>query len=473
VVGEVISERYELVELLGSGGMSSVFRARDRLLERDVALKVLHEHHSEDGEYVERFRREARAVARLSHPNIVTVIDRGEEEGRQFIVFEHVGGETLEDVLEAGPVDVRRALAVTLAVARGLAFAHEHGIVHRDVKPQNVLLNGDGEAKVTDFGIARSLDVESVTQSGRVLGTSHYIAPEQATGKPVDARTDVYSLGVVLFELLAGDVPFRGESFVAVAMQHVHEPVPNVLDRRPELPPRVALAVERALEKDPADRFQSMDELAAELEACLRELEGEPSEGDTLVAPAVPRPPARRAVARRSRLPFVLVAAGVVLLAAALAGILLTQGENAVPTPLAGAGASAPVELSGVGAFDPPPGDGREHGERVADATDGDPATYWTTEQYRDFRKPGVGLVVDAKRAVALSRLTIATDTPGFTAMIRSGSSPEATRVVSPPTNVGARTTFRVSTEPARFYVVWITNLGPHRAVHVNEVRAG
>src|SRR5205085_4309758 len=260
VVGEIVAGRYELRELVGSGGMSSVFKAHDTLLERNVALKVLHDHYGGDGAYVERFRREARAVAQLSHPNVVTVIDRGEDGGRQFIVFELVEGRTLKELLdEEGRLPVRRALQIAIQVARGLAFAHEHGLVHRDVKPQNVILNGDGRAKVTDFGIARSIDVAGVTQSGTVLGTSNYIAPEQAKGGEVEPATDVYSLGAVLVELLTGEVPFQGESFVAVAMRHVNEPPPSILDLRPDVPARVAHAVERALEKRPADRFPTMD----------------------------------------------------------------------------------------------------------------------------------------------------------------------------------------------------------------------
>jgi serine/threonine-protein kinase len=478
VVGEVIAGRYELQELLGSGGMSSVYRAHDTLLERDVALKVLHEHHHEDEEFVERFRREARAVARLSHPNIVTVIDRGEDEGRQFIVFEYVEGQTLKDILEAGPLDIRRALEVTIAVARGLAFAHEHGIVHRDVKPQNVLLNEDGQAKVTDFGIARSLDVEGMTQSGTVLGTSNYIAPEQATGRPVDVQTDVYSLGVVLFELLTGEAPFSGESFVAVAMQHVHEPAPRVLDRRRDVPTQVAHAVERALEKDPADRFQSMDGLAGELEACLAELDGDATESTTLVAPALRAPRQRRASPqrgvsrRRGRLPAALMLGGALLLTAAVvAAFVARDGDGTLPG--LDDGPAAAVKLSGAGAYDPPPGDGQEHPERAGDATDGDPASYWTTESYRTFGKPGVGLVLEAKPEAAVSRVTLTTDTPGFTAEIRSGDAPESTRPVSPARSVTGTTTFTLSSSPARYYVVWITNLGPNSAVHVNEVRAG
>src|SRR5881396_2861728 len=201
MVGETIDERYELEELVGHGGMSSVYRAHDSLLERYVALKVLHEQYSRDEDFVERFKREARSVAQLQHPNIVTVIDRGEQGGRQYIVFEYIDGENLKEfVVRKGRLEVRQALEIAIEVARALGFAHEHGIVHRDVKPQNVLLNGDGRAKVTDFGIARSLDVEQgVTQTGTVLGTSNYIAPEQASGKHVDQHSDIYSLGVVLY----------------------------------------------------------------------------------------------------------------------------------------------------------------------------------------------------------------------------------------------------------------------------------
>src|SRR6266516_5102221 len=226
VVGETVAGRYGLEEVVGHGGMSTVYKAHDSLLERNVALKVLHQQYNEDEDFVERFKREARSVAQIQHPNIVTVIDRGEDDGRQYIVFEYIEGENLKElVVRKGRLDVRAALEIALEIARGLAFAHDHGLVHRDVKPQNVLLNGDGGAKVTDFGIARSLDGEQgMTRTGTVLGTSNYIAREQASGQPVNAQTDVYSLGIVLYEMLTGEVPFPGENFVAVAMKHIQEP---------------------------------------------------------------------------------------------------------------------------------------------------------------------------------------------------------------------------------------------------------
>src|SRR5579884_3923895 len=266
--GDVLAGRYELQELVGAGGMSSVFRAHDRVLERTVALKVLHQRLSDEDEYVERFRREARMVAGLSHQNIVTVIDRGEDDGRPFIVFEFVAGENLKEIVERnGPLPVDRALELAMQIARGLAFAHANGYVHRDVKPQNVLLNGDGQAKVTDFGIARSLDVKhGVTQTGTVLGTSDYIAPEQAQGRPVDEHTDVYSLGIVLYELLTGELPFTGDNFVAVAMRHINEPPPSIRAKRSDVPPRVDAAVQKALAKDPGDRWATMADFGRELE---------------------------------------------------------------------------------------------------------------------------------------------------------------------------------------------------------------
>jgi eukaryotic-like serine/threonine-protein kinase len=469
VVGEIVAGRYELEELVGTGGMSSVFKARDRLLERRVALKVLHEHYTDDEEYVERFRREARVVAQLSHPNIVTVIDRGEDEGRQFIVFELIEGRTLKELLEEeGRLPVGPALEIALQVARGLAFAHEHGLVHRDVKPQNVILNGDGRAKVTDFGIARSRDVQGVTQTGMVLGTSNYVAPEQAQGGKVDRATDVYSLGVVLFELLTGEVPFPGESFVAVAMRHVNEPAPSVLELRPEVPARVADAVARALEKDPAARFPTMDAFAAELEACLAALGSEDDAEVTLVR----RPPVVSPKSRRL-LPAGLVALGLVLVALAVAALLLTRssGQHSKRGSHGGVPAARPVHLTGVTGYDPYGDNHAEHDEDAPKASDGNLATYWTTEHYDSFTKPGVGLVLAAPRTERVTRLTVRTDTPGFTARIKSGSSETGTfSPVSPLRVVASSTTFRVSGGAARYYVVWITKLSGF--AHVNEVRA-
>jgi serine/threonine-protein kinase len=476
VVGELIAGRYELEKLVGSGGMSNVFRAHDRLLERTVALKILHEQYTRDDDYVERFRREARAVAKLAHPNIVTVIDRGEQDGRQFIVFEYVDGQNLKELTRSGPLEVHEAIGLTLQVARALSFAHDRGLVHRDVKPQNVLLNEDGQAKVTDFGIARSLDVHGVTQTGTVLGTSDYIAPEQARGQKVDPKTDIYSLGAVLYELLVGEVPFAGDNFVAVAMRHVNEPVPSVLDARPDCPARLDLAIQRAMAKDPDDRFQSMDELVAELEACLAELDGRSDEGATMIVPPA-RPPRRRAGSRRRRTlpvtPVLIVLAGALV---AVGAFLLLRDDGTRNILPRGSGSSEAVRLQGLGAFDPPPGDGSEHAEDARFATDRDPGTSWNTETYNNFQKDGVGLVLQAPEPVALSKVTVQSIGSEFEAQIKAGNSPTGgfTDVSGGFQGVGSSKTFSVDTKSREYlyYVVWLRLPFEGGKAEISEVTA-
>jgi serine/threonine protein kinase len=486
VVGELIAERYELEELVGSGGMSSVYRAHDRLLERHVAIKVLHEQFTVDGDYVERFRREARAVAQLSHPNIVTVIDRGEQDGRQFIVFEYVDGENLKALLQReGPLPEREAIELSLQIARALGFAHEQGLVHRDVKPQNVLLHDGAEAKVTDFGIARSLDVKGggLTQTGTVMGTSDYIAPEQARGSRVDAQSDVYSLGAVLYELLTGEVPFAGDNFVAVAMQHINQPPPSVRERRPELSPCVDAVVRRAMAKEPRDRFGSMDELCTELSACLAELDGNgaSSGAETIVAAPRPRRRQRRAArppaGRPSVWPLILLLAGLAVLAGILAAVFtFTDSTQRIREAIGNKSTapSAPVALAGLTSYDPEGDNHAEHSEDAHLATDNQMSTYWTTERYDGgLQKSGVGLVLDAGGAKKLSKLIIRSDSPGFTARIQAGSSSSGGfSSVSSSQTVGDRTVFSIRGRPAQYYVVWITDLGPNSVVHVNEVTA-
>jgi serine/threonine-protein kinase len=468
--------------------MSSVYRAHDRQLERNVALKVLHERLGADDEHVSRFRHEARAVAQLSHPNVVTVIDRFEEGGRQYIVFEYVDGENLKQLLDdTGPLPAARALEIALAVADGLAYAHEHGVVHRDVKPQNVLLSRDGEIKVTDFGIARSLDAESgLTLTGTVLGTSSYLSPEQASGLHVTPAADIYSLGVVLYELLAGEVPFPGGNQVVVALKHVNETPPSLLERRPDVPARLAAAVALALQKDPERRFASMTAFAAELRACLAEVESADTERTMVVPPPPPPLPPRvepappsTGVARRSRRRTPLLAAvlGAGVVAAVVIALVLTANGGS-PQGSAGLSGSGAVSLRGVTGYDPdgtgPPG---EHNAAAPLATDGNEATFWATETYDSPAfgglKSGVGLVLDAGGPVKLGSLTVTTDTPGYTAKILSGDSESGPFADdSSAETVGASTTFDLNGATARYYVVWITALPPGDVAHVNEATA-
>ena len=256
VIGTLIGERYRLEERIGSGGMSSVYRAFDPMLERWVAIKLMHRDISHDPDQLERFRREARTVAQLNHPHVVTVIDAGEDDGAPYIVFEYVEGETLKErIRRLGRLPVSEAVAYAIEIGRALEAAHASKLVHRDVKPQNVLIDRDGRAKVTDFGIARSLEAQGLTATGRVLGTTDYVSPEQALGHEVTGQSDIYSLGIVVYEMLTGETPFKADTQVAVAMRHVRDPLPDVQRRRPEISASLAAVVERATAKETQNRY--------------------------------------------------------------------------------------------------------------------------------------------------------------------------------------------------------------------------
>jgi serine/threonine protein kinase len=263
--------RYEVVRALGAGGMGCVYLARDSVLSREVALKVLDERHAETEEFVERFRREARAAASLSHPNIVAVYDYGEDErGAPYIAMEHVAGGTLKDrIKETGKLPPRVAAGVALQIASALEAAHESGIVHRDVKPENVLVTEDGNVKVADFGIARAAEATAVTATSTVLGSVRYLSPEQASGGEVGPASDLYSLGVVLYEMLSGEVPFEAHNPIATAMRHLTETPAPPREFEPRIPAALEAVTLKLLVKDPPDRYPSAGALAEDLERLL------------------------------------------------------------------------------------------------------------------------------------------------------------------------------------------------------------
>ncbi len=267
--GSVVDGRYRVLRRLGSGGMADVWLAEDTHLQRQVALKILHRRFAQDREFVERFRREAESAAGLQHPNVVSVYDRGEFEGNYYIAMQYVDGPTLKGMIDAG-LDTGQAVALIRQVLEAARFAHRNGIVHRDLKPQNVIVDAEGKAIVTDFGIARA-GVSEITQTGSVMGTPHYLSPEQAQGFEVTAVSDLYSIGVLLYEALTGRVPFEGESAVAVAMKQVSETPQRPSSINPRVSPALDAVVMRALEKEPGERFQSADAFIAALDAALKE----------------------------------------------------------------------------------------------------------------------------------------------------------------------------------------------------------
>ena len=266
----LIDGRYRVLKRLGSGGMADVYCAEDTQLGRRVALKMLYRRFAEDEEFVERFRREASSAAGLQHPNIVGVFDRGEWDGTYYIAMEYLEGQTLKQLVrEHGACPPELAIDITIQVLRAARFAHKRGIVHRDIKPHNVILDAEGRAKVTDFGIARA-GASDMTETGSIMGTAQYLSPEQAQGQPVSPRSDLYSVGVLLYELLTGRVPFDAESPVTIALKHVSERPQPPSELNPDVPPALEAVVMRALEKDPARRFADADEFIAALEAAAR-----------------------------------------------------------------------------------------------------------------------------------------------------------------------------------------------------------
>jgi eukaryotic-like serine/threonine-protein kinase len=501
-LGTLIGGRYRLDAQIGRGGMSTVYRAFDIVLERPVAIKLMHREIAADSDQLERFRREARSVAQLNHPHVVTVIDAGEEpsadgdgprEGAPYIVLEYVEGETLKDVIRReGPLDIPQAIAYAIEIARALGAAHERQIVHRDVKPQNVLVGLEGGAKITDFGIARTLTEEGLTMAGRVLGTTDYVSPEQALGQPVTGQSDVYSLGVVLYEMLTGDVPFHGDSPVAVAMKHVREDPPDVQAQRPELSAATASVLDRALAKDLAHRYPDAASMVRDLEEVLAIEASRSGQATGEVTSVLRTLPGRT----RRRLPWRMRhparwAASLALLAAIVAIALIaaagsTHRGTGVSSNLESGAGLVPVQLSQTAAHGYNPfGTGPENRDQIQNLVDNDPNTTWSTEQYYEgnLRKAGgvgLGLYLDAAPRVLAKALEIQTPTPGFAVQIYVGDQVELELPYGDPkplaergwqgpvgasgyVHSGERIQLHLSGHPHRYYLIWMTTLPPGR----------
>ncbi len=485
MTGALLGERYRLDQLIGRGGMAAVWSATDTVLGRTVAIKRLHAGLLADEEHAERFRREAVLVARLSHPNLVHLLDRGEDADGPYLVMELIEGENLKTrIRREGALDPDEAARICGQVGRALAYAHSQGVVHRDIKAQNVLLSPHGEVKLADFGIARLMeadDGEALTRTDMLLGSADYLSPEQADGRPIDARTDVYSLGIVLYECLTGELPFTGEGFVAVAMKHCSTPLPDPRAVRPEIPDWAAACAMRAAAKEPEARYPD----AARMVAALQD-----RDAGTLVMPVVAPPPppaegdddgdtARRRRPGRRRLAWLLVILALLLAAGGAAAYVLLDplGDDAP-----GAVATVPFTFSAVRDYDPQ-GDGVENPTERGLAIDGDPSTAWYTEVYQvtpEFGglKDGVGLILRLTEPSLVSELVVSSPTPGVRMQLLGelvGTEREVLAEFT--TDGGTQTVPLAPSGPFQSYLVWITSLaedgsgGFHAGVGQVELR--
>ncbi len=487
LLGTTLNGRYRLEARIGAGGMSTVYRAIDETLQRPVAIKLMNREVSTDSDQLERFRREARAVAQLSHPHIVGVIDAGEDESRPYIVFECIDGETLKErIRRMGRLPIPEAVAYAIEIARALGAAHARHIVHRDVKPQNVLIDEEGSAKVTDFGIARTLDEEGLTADGRVLGTTDYVSPEQALGQPVTGQSDLYSLGVVLYEMLTGEVPFKGDSQVAVAMKHVREEIPDVQVKRPEVSSALAAVVETATAKRQEDRYADDAELIADLEDVLAietARAGSATGEVTSVLRTLPSS-AQRRIPFRVRHPVVALLSVLVVIAAVAGGAIWLstrthhgQGHPVTPPPAKHLQA---ISLRGATGYNPLGSPLTEHPDANL-AIDNQPNTAWNTQIYYDrtLNKAGVGLLLDARPGTTAVAMDIMTATPGFNATVYARNTPapptwpdSGWTKISTMTTVASRQSIKLSAANTRYryYLLWITSLGGHTQLAIAEV---
>ena len=484
----VLAERYVLESPIARGGMGTVWNAKDEVLARPVAVKVLNHDLADDEAFVARFRREALAAARLSHPHIVAIYDTGSETSpdgtsRYFIVMEHCGGGTLAS---SQRMDQERIADVGIDICSALGHAHRHEIIHRDVKPANILFTPEGNLKVGDFGIAKAaFSANEITTTGVILGTVTYISPEQANGEEPDARSDLYSLGVVLFELLTGRPPFEADSQIAVAMKHIREDPPDPRSIRAGISKDLSAIVMKSLAKDRDDRFSSAEELADALRS--------PHRGDTAVirrpviatqtathtpAPAATkRPPRTHRTDYRWLIPLLLVAAVATALALVLPRVLDSSDEPGGDGGNGGGSGTTRVEVSAPSDFDPDGGDG-EHPDETGLAVDGDPATVWPTSNYNDklsLTKSGVGLLFDLGEATEISTVEVTGDTGSFE-ILAGDSAPTAAadlEVVDSEEQASGTTELSFDPVTARYWLVWITDLpggGGGRAT-IAEVR--
>jgi serine/threonine-protein kinase len=502
VTGRVLGGRYRLDRELARGGMATVWVAEDPLLSRRVAVKLLLPQLAVDEALRVRFRNEAIAAAKLTHPGIVATYDTGDDDGTAYIVMELVEGKTLRRMLdERGRLPVRDAVDISSQVADALEHAHRQGLVHRDIKPANVLVQPDGRAKVTDFGIAKAAGGDDLTRTGTVVGTARYLAPEQVNGNPVDGRADVYALGLILYEMLAGRAPFSGDNDMATAVARLTNAPEPIRTVRPEVPRPLEDVVARSLARDPEYRYPSAqsfkDALAPGRDSAPtgplvppRPAADPPGFERTDVGarpgphPQAPPPP-RRAPAARShrgrRWPWLLLVLLLLAAGAVAAYVFSTLSDDSSPS--AGNTAEAATQalpITKAQDFDPPPGDGGEHPEDTQFAIDGDPRTAWQTSTYsnRNFgnAKSGVGLWVQLDASHEISAVTVTTVDDGWSAQIYVADQPGDTLAAWGPArasgdNVPAVHTFPLSNARGQYVLIWCTQLPQTDKLQIGDVK--
>jgi len=484
--GERLGGRYELVHRIAIGGMAEVWEAEDTVLARPVAVKVLLSHLAADDAFVTRFRREAVAAARLSHPHIVSIYDTCAGEGCEAIVMELVRGRTARELLdEEGALPVRQAVEVAAQAADALAHAHVNGLVHRDVKPGNILLSDDGRVLVADFGIAKAAEATAdLTEVGQVVGTAKYLSPEQVEGRPLDARSDVYALGVVLYEMLTGRVPFSGENATATALARMTSDPLRRRQVRAGIPRAVEDVVLRAMARRPEDRYPSAEEMRNALLAI--DLDRLPEDDRTSAVDVVDPtrvPDEQPSFARRERswlVPAALII--VVALTLGIVGVLLggtevggelfgTEDETPARDP-------EPVAISRPLSFDPE-GDRSENDEELPALVDGSRDTSWHTDRYNSSSlgglKPGVGVVLPIASSAVLRQLTIESRTSGWTVVVYAADTPGTTLADwgKPIDTVEVDGTAEIDLDGRRGAAVllWITDVSDGGRVTIDEVQ--
>jgi eukaryotic-like serine/threonine-protein kinase len=483
-----LAGRYVLEEPIDTGGMAAVWRGRDEVLARVVAVKMLRPDLASDPEFAKRFQREAVAAARLTHPNIVSVYDTGVDDDVSFIVMEYSDGRNLRDVMsERGPLEREEAAALVAPVLAALASAHANGVVHRDVKPANILVAGDGRVQVTDFGIAKAAFTGTDLQTtGQALGTVRYLSPEQVQGSEVDGRSDLYSVGLILYELITGRVPFQAESDMAAALMRLNQDPTPPRAFRGGIPRGLESVVLRALARRPEDRFQSAESMRAALERALGATDlsvtqpfSSPRTGRLVHPPGPAQPSGQGPSVFRSWMlvPLILI----VLAGAAIAGGLALGrlklggplGVRAAPktSPETQTARVAEIPIVGVQDFDPQ-GDGSEHPQETGLAIDGQRGTSWSTDHYNsaDFGglKDGLGLWLDLGSNARVERVQVKGSIEGWTFEIKAGSPSQATAEPVTATDgsrtfaMGSNGTVVVNLNPIRTsgLLIWITRLG-------------